>query len=137
MQVAIGQLEIHGAPRRRTWTKLNGSIPVGSTLVTTLEAVDFQPGDSVFLTSNSWSYGATETATVATVINATAFTVTKGVRYDHTSTSFAGGQYNHANVELRSEVGLLSRNVVIQGDDSSDSQLFGVHTAAMHGKASW
>ena len=38
-----------------------------------------------------------------------------------------------APVDLRVEVGLLTRNVVIQGDDESESQLFGMHLAAMHG----
>ena len=32
---------------------------------------------------------------------------------------------------MRAEVGLVTRNVVIQGDDNSDSQLLGVHTAIM------
>ena len=35
------------------------------------------------------------------------------------------------SMDLRSEVGLLTRNLVIQGDDNSDGQLFGVHNVAM------
>ena len=34
---------------------------------------------------------------------------------------------------MRVEVGLLSRNVVIQGDEGSSAQLFGSHLVAMHG----
>ncbi len=34
-------------------------------------------------------------------------------------------------VDLRPEVGLLTRNVVIQGDQGSEEELFGVHTMAM------
>jgi len=36
-------------------------------------------------------------------------------------------------VDMRIEVGLLSRNVIIQGDDKSASQKFGAHTLAVHG----
>ena len=36
-------------------------------------------------------------------------------------------------VDLRCEVGLLSRNVIIQGDNvTSVGQMYGVHTIAMH-----
>jgi len=50
-------------------------------------------------------------------------------------------QYTHGSeiyyiegkkVDLRIEIGLLSRNIVVQGDnDRSDGQLYGVHTVAM------
>lgn len=33
-------------------------------------------------------------------------------------------------VDMRVEIGLLSRNVIIQGDDGSDADLYGVHTIA-------
>ncbi len=31
------------------------------------------------------------------------------------------------------QVALLSRNVIVQGNEGSESQLFGSHMAAMHG----
>ena len=34
-------------------------------------------------------------------------------------------------IDLRSEVGILTRNIVIQGDQGSDSELYGVHNVAM------
>ncbi len=36
---------------------------------------------------------------------------------------------------MRASVGLLTRNIVVQGDDGSTAQLFGVHVVAMHGSA--
>ena len=34
-------------------------------------------------------------------------------------------------IDLRADVGLLTRNIVIQGDSNSETQLFGVHNVAM------
>jgi len=34
-------------------------------------------------------------------------------------------------IDLRAEVGLLSRNIVIQGDSNSQAQQYGVHNVAM------
>ena len=36
-------------------------------------------------------------------------------------------------IDMRAQVGLLTRNVVIQGDDSSPGQMYGAHTIAVHG----
>ena len=37
------------------------------------------------------------------------------------------------DLDMRCEVALITRNVVIQGDDASASQKFGCHTVALHG----
>jgi hypothetical protein len=36
-------------------------------------------------------------------------------------------------IDMRAQIALLSRNVIIQGDDQSEEQLFGMHTIAVHG----
>lgn len=40
----IGQIEIHGKKRQRTWTHLATSVEAGSYMITTSEPVDFAPG---------------------------------------------------------------------------------------------
>lgn len=130
---ATGSLEIHGEPRRRVWTKVAATIPAGSATVTTAEDVDFRPGDVVVVTSSSYDTTEAEEATVATVLGPRAFTVARAFAFTHESSVLPAGAYGHADVDLRCEVGLLTRNVVIQGDDGSDAQSFGAHTINMHG----
>ena len=40
---------------------------------------------------------------------------------------------SYKNFSIRAEVGLLSRNILIRGDESSDSSKFGAHFMAMAG----
>ncbi len=47
-----GEMQLHGAPLQRTWTKLKRQADVGTTNVTLAESVaDWRPGDQVILTS--------------------------------------------------------------------------------------
>lgn len=56
-------------------------------------------------------------------------TFTRPLAYDHHSEIV---EVEGRVIDMRCEIGLLSRNVVIQGsEDNSDDQLFGVHTVAM------
>jgi len=41
----VGQLEIHGKKRLRTWTNLNETAYAGSNIIVTAEPVDFAPGE--------------------------------------------------------------------------------------------
>ena len=59
--------------------------------------------------------------------------LTAPLAFDHDCRTLPAGQWGFADVLLCAEIGLLTRNVVIQGDDGSAAQLFGVHTGAFHG----
>ncbi len=47
-----GQMEIHGAKRLRTWTKLNETAVPGQNYIITSEPVDYADGETVILTGN-------------------------------------------------------------------------------------
>eukprot|EP00038_Savillea_parva_P003003 m.119932 g.119932 ORF g.119932 m.119932 type:complete len:4300 (+) comp11038_c0_seq7:960-13859(+) len=141
-----GVLDIHGAPRLRTWTKVAvGTYPAGTTRIVTSEPTDFAPGEKVVITAPH------QLMTVAARIDAYTFDTVEPMQRAHVSE-----WYNHTGdggtfeLDMRFEVALISRNVVIQGaggpradgtptlsdaDDetSSESQRFGVHTGAFHG----
>ncbi len=131
--VVYGSISLHGQPRIRSWTKLEESVMPGDDVVTTSEDVDFRVGDHLVLTASEMGAGLTQTeeVVVAEVFNARSFRLTEPVQYPHRVQ-----YYNHpgfAQVDMRVEVGLLTRNVVVQGDEGSTRQLYGVHMVSMHG----
>ena len=125
-----GELEVHGQKRMRTWTFVNHTAPRGSYNITTLEPVDFRPGEKIILTGNdlpSNGYGFEELTVAANIDNRYVYFTTP-LMYEHTS--FVR-EIEGRVIPMRCEIGLLSRNVIIQGDnDVSDGQLYGVHTIA-------
>lgn len=131
--VVQGVLDIHGQPRLKVWTKVAFTAPAGTSIIQTAEAVDWQPGERIVITSSSWDYSEAEEVTVAALIDPFTVQIEEELQFDHESRIFPAGQYGHSDVDLRCEVGLLSRNVVIRGADGSEEQYFGVHTGAFHG----
>ena len=126
-----GFLDIHGRPRKTVWTHLASSSLAGSTTIVTDDAVDFVPGDKLVVTSSSSDFRQTEEVTVVSLAadNRT-ITVTPAFKFNHISTFY---DVVGERVDLRCEVGLLSRNVINQGDDDSDCQLYGARTIAAGG----
>ena len=131
---SVGSIEIHGKPRQRVWTILGADIPAGSNTVYTLEPVDFAPGDLVVVTSSDFDYTHAEEAGVLAVLSPTAFTVNITFQWAHSGSVVPGASVSwDSDVDTRAEVGLVTRNIVIQGDENSDAQLFGVHTGVFEG----
>ena len=127
----IGVLDIHGTPRRRVWTKVRvGTYPAGSTSIIADEVVDFAAGERIVFTDSS-NFALYEEAVVAS-LSADGHTITLSapLQYTHTSESFSQSGYT---MDLRCEVALLSRNIVVQGDSQSDYIQFGAHTMMMAG----
>lgn len=131
---SLGSIEIHGRPRRRVWTILGADVLAGTSAVYTAEPVDFAPGELVVVTSSDYDFTHAEEAGVVALINSTYFTVNITFKYDHRGTVVPGADVSwDSDIDMRAEVGLVTRNIVIQGDETSDSQLFGVHTGVFEG----
>ena len=130
-----GQLELHGKVRLRTWTKLAKTAYAGQNYFITSEKVDFAPGESLILTgtdtpTNIYSADGFGIDQVTVLLNTDGYKiyVTTPLNFTHRSEVVT---IDGRVVDLRGEVGLLSRNIIVQGDQGSDSQLFGVHNVAM------
>jgi len=130
-----GVLDIHGTPRQRTWTILAAGehSMAGSTTISTSEPVDFKVGDKIVVTATAYSYTQSEERTVVSRPSSTEIILDAPLQYSHTAHVYAAGALGHSDVDLRGEVGLLNRNIVVQGDDFSEAQDFGGHTMAMGG----
>ena len=132
---------MHGRKRLRTWTKLSTTAYSGQSWLLVSEPVDFKSGEKVILTGSerpgstmgggfdaSSNYGLEELTVLSTSSDGLNVTFTTALRFTHRSEIVI---VEGRTVDMRISIGLLSRNVVIQGDDvHSDGDLFGVHTIA-------
>jgi hypothetical protein len=126
-----GIIDLHGAPRKRVWTLLAATAAAGSDTITTTEDVDWQPGEVIAVLAPGNFYNSEEKV-VKEVLGPRSLRVTTPFAYDHVSEVIPAGAYGHSDIDERAEVGLLSRNVKVQGDESSPRQLFGVHVGVFH-----
>eukprot|EP00638_Chattonella_subsalsa_P015791 CAMPEP_0117829880 /NCGR_PEP_ID=MMETSP0949-20121206/8130_1 /TAXON_ID=44440 /ORGANISM="Chattonella subsalsa, Strain CCMP2191" /LENGTH=3868 /DNA_ID=CAMNT_0005670717 /DNA_START=230 /DNA_END=11837 /DNA_ORIENTATION=- len=124
-----GYLDIHGIPRKRTWCKLAQSAFAGDTLLYLAEDVDWEAGEHLVITSSNMGTQAEEVI-VSQRLDDRTVEITTELEYDHESNIHFVEGYE---IDMRVEVGLLTRNIVIQGDEGSTRDLFGVHTIAAHG----
>ena len=147
-----GILDIHGKPRLRTWTKVKSPVAQGSQEITTSEKVDFEAGEIIVLTAPH------QELTVVTVKDGGYTIVVKeAVAANHASEIRTyKGPKGMETIDMRCEVALISRNIIIQGagrprhdgtptivpghysydvngGETSEEQLYGCHTGAFHG----
>ena len=130
-----GSLEIHGRDRIE-WTHLGVSAAAGATSLTLSEAVDWAVGDKILVTSSRASWNEAEALEI-TSVSADSKTVSfvTPLAFPHngnqlTKTRASDGKSWTA--DLRAEVGLLSRNVKIQGDEASKVAGYGGHIMVMN-----
>lgn len=134
LSLKIGRLDLHGAPRLAVWTKLAATALRGSTVLTLADDVDWAPGEHIAITSSSTNLFEAEEIVVAERLSSRSVRISTPLAYDHVANIVQASQWGgHDAVDMRCEVGLLSRNVVIQGDDASDAQSYGCHNIASMG----
>ena len=131
-----GTLDIHGRDRIE-WTRLGANVAAGATSLTLVEPVDWAVGDSILVTSSREDWNEAETRTITSVsgdLRTVSFAT--GLAYPHcgsTITKTRSTDGKSWTADLRAEVGLLSRNVTIQGDAVSETAGFGGHIMVMNG----
>jgi len=114
-----GVISMHGKRYYPTWTRLSESVAVGQTYLLVQEEVNWEVGQEIVLTTtaihDSRDWHQNEVMTIDYIVNNPVPGVGSAI---HLSTPAA---YAHiANNGYQAEVGLLTRNIVIQGaaDDS-------------------
>lgn len=115
--VRFGILDMHGSERVPTWTVMDTTSEVGATSITLSEAVDWQVGESFAVASTSFSPREAEERVISSIDRSTAdkpiISFETPLYFKH----FAQIQtFGADTIDMRAEVGLLSRNVVIRGD---------------------
>jgi hypothetical protein len=117
--VREGIIDIHGAPRTVSWTDLKSGVKKGDTQITVLgKDVDWVVGDEIVIAPSGFKFQESETAKIKSIVSSsditsTTFELETGLKYDHDvrSVTLEGGATSP--VVLTTEVGLLTRNVVI------------------------
>src|SRR5499433_3818352 len=124
MMLMGGTLNLHGN-RTNSWTKLSKTAEAGSTSIEVLNAAGWRAGDVIVLASTDFDPHQAERRTIA-AIRGNTITLDKKLDYMH----FGKITFN---VDERGEVGMLSRNILIQASPDADKTLFGGHIMAMIG----
>ncbi len=119
-----GTLNLHGN-RTNSWTKLSRTAEAGSNSIEVLNAAGWRVGDVIVLASTDFDPHQAERRTIA-AISGNTITLDKKLDYMH----FGKITFD---VDERGEVGMLSRNILIQASPDADTTLFGGHIMAMSG----
>lgn len=126
--VMAGRIELHGR-RIAGWTRLSETAPVGARQITLERHFAWRPGDRIVIASSDYWRHHDEERTITGVSGRT-LEFAEPLAYGH------WGQiqtYAGRSVDERAEVGLLSRNITIRGDQSSADGGFGGHMMIMGG----
>ena len=119
-----GTLNLHG-DRTNSWTKLSSTANAGATSIQVLNAAGWRVGDEIVLASTDFDPRQAERRNIA-AISGNTITLDKKLDYMH----FGKITFD---VDERGEVGMLSRNIVVQASPDADQTLFGGHIMAMLG----
>jgi hypothetical protein len=119
-----GTLNLHGN-RTNSWTKLSKTAEAGSNSIEVLSAAEWRVGDEIVLASTDFDPRQAERRTIA-AISGNRIRLDKKLDYMHYGKVTFG-------VDERGEVGMLSRNILIQASPDADKTLFGGHIMAMAG----
>src|SRR5437868_4473158 len=117
-----GTLNLHGT-EKNSWTKLAKTAAAGSITIEVLNAGDWKKGQTIVLASTDFDPHQAEERSIA-AISGNTITLDKKLDYMH----FGKITFD---VDERGEVGMLSRNILIQASPDADTNLYGGHIMAM------
>ena len=117
-----GTLNLHGN-REHSWTKLARTAERGTREIEVLDAAGWRVGDQIVLASTDFNPRQAERRHIS-AIRGNVLTLDQPLDYMHFGEITFG-------VDERGEVGMLSRNIVIQSSEDSQGNGFGGHIMAM------
>ncbi|KAM4704928.1 fibrocystin-L [Rhinophrynus dorsalis] len=113
----FGQLDLHGIPRSVYRTKLAMTAAAGSQYISLVDAVDWQVGEDILITTTSYNAWQTETRKIIGISsNNRLLTLNSSLAYTHIAENYQvpGTSMNYT---LAADVALLTRNIKIIGQD--------------------
>lgn len=121
-QNSKGVLEMHGKQYHPTWSRLKANVDPGDDRLYLQDNVNWEPGQRVLITTTFYSDDWWDQNEVLEI---------KAV--DRNLIQFRSPIKNHhyAGIEYQAEVGLLSRRILLQGDESSENEKYGGHVLIM------
>jgi cell migration-inducing and hyaluronan-binding protein len=119
-----GTLNLHG-DRENAWTKLAETAEAGGTRIEVIDASEWRVGDEIVLASTDFNPRQAERRHISR-IRGNVITLDQPLDYMHF------GEITF-DVDERGEVGLLTRNIKVQGSADAEDTYFGGHIMAMDG----
>ncbi|EAY31898.1 G8 domain-containing protein [Microscilla marina] len=131
-----GTVELHGQPKK-SWTQLRTTAYAGRNYIEVEATTGWKVGDRIVIASTDFDMDNAEERTI-TQINGSRVYLSTRLNHKHfgqkqTYQRVINRQTHRWILDERAEVGMLSRNLVIQGDISSASTKFGGHIMMMRG----
>jgi hypothetical protein len=139
------RIEMHStdALTKKSWTQLDGTVAANSNVLNFAESTNWKVGDRIVLASTDYDLNQAEEFTITEVRNSGQnVTINPATEYMHYGVieSYSNGAKTW-ELDMRGEVGLLSRNVKVSGDVdyitgiplNQQGDKFGGHIMAMMG----
>ncbi|HVM18431.1 MAG TPA: G8 domain-containing protein [Egibacteraceae bacterium] len=124
-----GVIDLHGARRPVAWSRLARNAPAGARRITVQSTKGWRAGDRIVVASTDNTPDHAEERMVAAV-DGRVVTLDRPLRHTHWGrTQRIAGR----RIPQRAEVGLLTRNLVVRGPDSSATTGIGGHAMVMAG----
>ena len=109
-----GNLSLYGKEVKYVYTRLQAPVQAGDTNIAVPTTIDWKVGDEIFIAPSQRSYSDYETF-VITAINNGVITLNQAVSHYHFGATAVTKTVSYGTLDMRAEVGLLTRNIVIQG----------------------
>ena len=130
MVMGGGKLELHGSRAAvQSWTQLRKNAAVSNVMIETVEPMNWRVGDQIVIAPSGTDAGQTEVRTIS-MISGNQIRVTPALSFPHYGRIDTVAGYA---IDMRAEVGLLTRDIVLQGDAYSESIQMGGHVMIMNG----
>ena len=118
LAVRTAELFMHGRPRT-PWTKLAETAYVGNTTLVLRDETDWEVGDHIFISSTEHQMLQAEESYISAVsADGRRVELTKPLIYEHWGEGWTSEDGVHEMDAYRASVGLLTRNIVVQGDST-------------------
>ncbi|XP_043922184.1 fibrocystin-L [Protopterus annectens] len=113
----FGDLDLHGLPHTVYKTKLRSTAVAGSTSISLVNPVDWKVGDDILITTTSYSSWQSEVRTIANISeDGLHLVLNESLSYTHIAETYQVPETGQ-NYTLAADVGLLTRNIKIIGED--------------------
>eukprot|EP00798_Chlamydomonas_sp_ICE-L_P008885 gene8886-3764_t len=131
LAIREGNLVLHGQHKVPTFTQLAATAGVGATELSLAGKTNWAVGDAIAISSSSFFAQEVDEATITAIsydagTDTTKITVNKPMVYTHlgVTMTIAGDDRQH-QLDMRAEVAVLTRNVVVEGDEFTQQFQFG------------
>ena len=128
LAIMEGNLLLQGIPRNPVWTVLQQSAKIGENTITVAGPIDWVAGEEIVISSSSSDYTQSERLKIVSVDKTKpllpVITLSNPLLFFHYGVIETYGTSD--TIDMRAEVILLTRNIVVQGDSlTTDDEQYG------------